>query len=92
MFNSKENTMKKLVQTITIIALFAFLAVGNISAQEDLTYIDEAPIDSSHMEQTINLGEEVVEEESNQSAFLFGALAVIILAGVVVVVIKKKKK
>ena len=90
MFNKKIEVMKKFIQTIAA-AIVVFFAVASVSAQDDLTYIDESPVDSSHMEQTINLGEEEVEVESSQSWILYAGIAVILIAGVVIVMKKKKK-
>ena len=83
--------MKKLIQTILVGAIMLLFTIADVRAQDDVTYIEESPVDSSHMEQTINLGEEQVAEKSNQNYFLFGVLAVIVVAGLLFVVKKKKK-
>ncbi len=82
--------MKKLIQTILVSSVVFLFTITNVRAQDDVTYIEESPVDSSHMEQTINLGAEEADE-SDQSWILYAGIAVILVAGVVIVVKKKKK-
>lgn len=84
--------MKKLIYTITTAIFMIFFTVCGLSAQDDLNYIDASPEDSSHMETTINLGEEEVPADSNQNYLLLGAVAVLVIAGAAIVIAKKKKK
>ena len=92
MSNNKNNTMKKIVQISTTLALVAFFTLGNLYAQQEATYIEEAPEDSSHMEQAINLGEEEAPAAQGPNYLVIGAIAVAVVAGAAIVIARKKKK
>ncbi len=85
--------MKKLSYIISIAAISLVVFAGSLKAQNDVTYLDAAPVDSSHMEDTIILDEGQTETESDNKTLVYGGIAVLVIAGVVVfAAIRKKKK
>jgi len=96
MFNKNRIQMKKLSYLLASIVLTVILWGGNLSAQDEGTYIDNAsPQDSSYTEgDALNFDEYYEEDDKSEipTAVYIGAGIVVIGFVIGIVLTKKKKK
>lgn len=85
--------MKRICYLLMLVFISAMLWGGNLNAQEEGTYIDNAsPQDSSYMDgDALNFDDYYDEDKGGAPIALILVGAVVVVGGIVVIILRKKK-